>query len=305
METHCLLTFYLHSSLRRRAEAGQHNFINKISNVARAAGFDVAFDRHGREQLIGSATKPGFAMFHMADPFHDRALTMRKVYQYPFWAIERTAKRWDWPVARAEFDRPVGSDQEIDRFYKFWQKRQFGQDAATARSDGYVYVPLQGRLLDHRSFQVCSPIQMIEHVLEQDPRRQVIATLHPKEEYSDRELRALEQLCHQHPRLTLKTGGMQEMLQGCDYVVTQNSSAAFFGFFFSKPAILFGQVDFHHIATNVMEQGVQQAFEQVLEMTPDYAGYVYWFWQQRSINAGLDSVEVKIKERLLAAGWPV
>lgn len=305
MDTDRLLTFYLHSSLRRRAEAGRHNFINKISDVARAAGFDVAFDGHGREQLLRSAAKPGFAMFHMADPFHDRALTMRKVYQYPFWAIERTAKRWDWPVARAEFDRPLGNDQEIKRFYRFWQRRQFGQAAAQPERNGFVYVPLQGRLLDHRSFQCCSPIQMIEHVLEQDPQRPVVATLHPKEDYTDSERSALALLCRQHPRLTVRTGDMQALLQGCDYVVTQNSSAAFFGYFFAKPAILFAQVDFHHIATNVMDHGVQSAFRQVWENTSDYAAYIYWFWQQCSINAGLDSAEVKIRERLLAADWPV
>lgn len=300
-----ILTFYLHDSLRRRAEAGRHNFINKLCNVVREAGFSVAFTGPKQEQLTLSVSRPGYAMFHMADPFHDRALTMRKVYEYPFWAIETTAKRWDWQVARSSFPAEKADRKEAQRFYKFWQNRQFGPAAAQVKKQGFVYVPLQGRLLQHRSFQCCSPLRMVEQVLEQDRTRPVVATLHPKETYSAEELAALEQLEKRFPRLTVRIGGMAGLLAGCDYVVTQNSSAAFFGYFFAKPAVLFGQIDFHHIAANVIQDGAAAALEMGPHLQPDFAGYVHWFWQQMSINGGLDTAEEKIRNRLKAAGWPV
>jgi len=95
------------------------------------------------------------------------------------------------------------------------------------------------------------------------------------------------------------------MLKTCDYIVTQNSSVAFDGFFFAKPSVLFGQIDFHHIAANVSELGAAAAIRQAPHMTPDYAGYVHWFWQEMSINAGRPEAEQQIKAALSRAGWPI
>ncbi|UWQ91416.1 hypothetical protein K3727_00935 [Rhodobacteraceae bacterium M382] len=301
-----ILTYYLHDQLRQRAERGGHNFINRINRVVRAAGFDIAYLGHDPDTLQQSVDRPGYAMFHMSDPLHDRALTMRKVYEFPFWNIADTAKRWEWPVSMADFTPcPDTPRQEMDRFYRFWSKRQFGDAPQRAQEDGYVYVPLQGRLLDHRSFQTCSPISMIQAVLEHEPRRKVIATLHPKETYAQAELTALERLESRYPRLEIAVGGMVDLLANCDYVVTQNSSAGFAGFFFGKPLVLFGRIDFHHIAANVHRTGVARALEMAPQLRPDYAAYIYWFWQKMSINAGIDGAEGKIRDRLLTAGWPL
>lgn len=300
-----LLTFYLHNSLRRRAEAGRHNFINKISQVVEASGWAVRFEPHDEASLIASAQRPGYAMFHMEAPFHDRALTMRRVYEYPFWAIEETAKRWEWPVARQQFIAPQAPRAEVDRFFRFWRNRLFGDIAQSPQQQGFVYVPLQGRLLHHRSFQSCSPIDMLEAVLAHEQSRKVIATLHPKEKYTSAEMAALEGLRSQNSRLEIETGKMRDLLAGCDYVATQNSSAAFFGYFFQKPAVLFGQIDFHHIACKVSDLGVAQALDQAPDHRPDFAAYLYWFWQEQSINAGLDTVTDRIRSRLLPAGWPL
>lgn len=305
MDEQRILTFYLHGSLRRRAEAGRHNFINKISSVVQESGFSVRFAGHGQELLTASVTRPGYSIFHMSDPFHERALTIRKVYEFPFWAIETTSKRWNWEVARRKFKKEHVHRDDADRFFKLWRGRQFGTAAAKAGKEGFVYVPLQGRLLQHRSFQSCSPLRMIEQVLEHDRIRPVVATLHPKEVYSVEEMAALGELERKYQRLTVQTGGMAGLLAGCDYVVTQNSSAAFFGYFFAKPAVLFGQIDFHHIAANVMDLGAPEAILRGPVLQPDYAGYIHWFWQQQSINAGLQIAESRIRERLQAAGWPV
>lgn len=300
-----ILRIYLDDELRKSAMAGGHNFIGKIEQVATKAGFRVEYRQNSGIERLKSATRRGYSMFHMDDPEHDRALTFRRVYEYPFWAIENSAKRWDWRVAQAVFSVNEVPRKEADQFYNFWKNRLFGDAANATERGGFVYVPLQGKLLAHRSFQCCSPIEMIQHVLAQDADRPVVATLHPHEVYSDRDLMALDELEQSHPRLTVKTGNMQAMLQNCDYVVTQNSGAAFSGYFFGKPAVLFGRIDFHHIAANVQAQGVEQAFEQVQTLTPDYAGYVHWFWQIMSINAGRPEAEDKIKQAMIRAGWPM
>ena len=65
------------------------------------------------------------------------------------------------------------------------------------------------------------------------------------------------------PRLRLETGGAAEALAACDLVVTQNSAVAFNGYFFHKPAVLFAEIDFHHIAASVPRLGVAAAFRAV------------------------------------------
>ena len=300
-----ILTFYFPDQLRKRARAGRHNFINKIKSVVEPSGFEVKFENRNKHNLIKSASQPGYAMFLMDDPFHDRALTMRKVYEHPFWAIENTSKRWGWVVAKTAFPVDQVKREEADRFYRFWRKRQFGDMAEKATRQGFVYIPLQGKLLEHRSFQACSPLCMIEHVLKQDATRSIVVGLHPGETYTVEEMFELERLVARYPRISIQMGGMTDLLADCDYIVTQNSSVAFFGYFFSKPSVLFGQIDFHHISANVIDLGVEHAMEIGPHLEPDYAGYIHWFWQQMSINGGRGDAEDKIRARLLSAGWPI
>ena len=300
-----ILRFILDDGLLQSAATGQYNFIGKIAAVAQRAGYQMEYVPNTVAERMKKPEQPDCTMVHMHHPPHERALTMRRVYHYPFWAIESSAKRWHWRVAQTEFLASGVPRKVADGFYKFWQTRLFGDAPLNTTRDGFVYVPLQGRLLDHRSFQTCSPLDMLRAVLVHDPARQVIAALHPNEQYSAAEMSALNQLVQDNPRLSARTGEMDALLGGCDYIVTQNSAAAFNGYFFGKPAVLFGKIDFHHIAASVSDLGIAEAMQRGPEMTPDYAGYLHWFWQVMSINAGRPEAEEKIRNAMLRAGWPM
>ncbi|MYM55342.1 hypothetical protein [Thalassovita mangrovi] len=299
------LDFYLEPELLKSAREGKHNFIAKIVEVVEEAGFSVGFNGNSLRERADSVNRPGYRLFHMDEPEGERALTFRRVYHYPFWQIEPTTKRWDWRVANTRFDPDRIDDTEAQRFYGFWRKRLFGDAAEQVTRDGIIYAPLQGRLTERRSFQTCSPLEMLVSTLQHDPSRRVIATLHPKEHYTASEISKLDALAARFPRLTVQEVDMVEMLQRCDYVVTQNSSAAFNGYFFGKPCVLFARVDFHHVAADVYRQGLDRAFETVLAETPDYARYIWWFWQKMSINAGTPKAKNKIRQALRRGGWPV
>ncbi len=301
MSTARIVRFYLHSQLREKAEAGRHNFIARVAAVLTAHGFRVEYRLDTETERLKSAMRKGYAMFHMDDPFHDRALTMRLAYLYPFWRIEASAKRWEWEVALTPFDAADVDEEKAHRFVRATRKRLFPGMAAPRR-DGFVYVPLQGLLTRHRSFQSCSPIKMVEAVLEQDDRP-VIATLHPKETYARADLSALETLQSGFSRLEIRTGGMDELLPGCDYIVSQNSAVSFTGYLFGKPSVLFGQIDFHHIAANVADLGVAEAFRAVRKADPPYDAYLWWFLQKMSINAGRADADEKIAALLRRRGW--
>ncbi len=230
-------------------------------------------------------------------------MTIRLNYFYPFWNIERSAARWEWPVAQARFDPQQVPQKEARQFTRYWRKRLFKGAADQTGRDGVVYVPLQGRLRSNRSFQFCSPLQMLTLLAAQEKRRDIVATLHPKETYSAQDLAELHALADRHPHLRIAQADMVQMLQRCDYVVTQNSSVALSGFFFGKPVVLFGRINFHHIAANVHDLGPQQALSQGPMLTPDYDAYLWWFLQHMSINAGKAEAETKILQAIRRAGW--
>jgi UDP-N-acetylglucosamine 2-epimerase len=147
-------------------------------------------------------------------------------------------------------------------------------------------------------------MEMVEHCLAHTSC-QVIATLHPNEHYEKAEIAALERLAKMHQRLTVQSGGMVELLTACDYIVTQNSSVAFNGYFFGKPALLFRKAEFYHIAVQADMDELAQGFAAVAQAEPDYAAYTHWFWQKNSINAGRPEAEDMITARLKRFGWPV
>ncbi|MBO9395323.1 hypothetical protein J7400_01430 [Shimia sp. R9_2] len=293
--------FYLHETLRQRAVRGEHSFINKISEVLQSAGFRVSFDVP--ENAL--PRKEEYSLFFMREPFARNSVSFRRAYYYPFWHIERTNERWYWDVANTHFDPAKIDEAEARKFFHTWRKRLYGPLLGKVEKGGFIYVPLQGRLLEQRSFQTCSPVQMIEHVVEQNSGTKVVATLHPGEEYSLDERTRLDQLVEKHAQLSVQLGGMESLLPCCDCVVTMNSSVAFAGYLFKKPAVLFGRIDFHHIAANVETLGVQGAFEKVRDMRPPYPQYLWWFLQHMSINAGRSDAQDHIRARLAEFGWPV
>lgn len=291
------VTIYLEPQMRASAEAGQHNFIAKLETVLRGHGFEVVYeDESARHMHEG-----GRAIVHMKPPVGRGGLVIRRVYAYPFWAIERSEKRWEWAVARAEFDARHVRLQQARKFVLNQRKRLFG--SLKPSKEGFVYVPLQGRIRERRSFQAASPLEMIETLLSVDTSRKVAIGLHPMEQYDAKDIAALERISQKFSRVSLVTGDMERLLPACDYVVSQNSAAAFFGLFFEKPCALFGKIDFHHIAAKAYELGAEEAVKRAAGPRPDFARYLWWFWQERSVNAGRPEAEEKIAVKLRDAGW--
>lgn len=299
------LTIYLPDGIIGAAREGRHNFFNRVMAAVRGQGWRVEL-RHDtpREQLLAAAA-PGYGLSLMEEPPAGHGLVSRHTYVGAFWHIEKSTKRWEWPVAKAAF-RPGEIDPAAARaFAAQWRRRLFKGGADAPRREGFVFVPLQGLLLERRSFQSMNPIEMLEVTLEQVPHAPILATLHPNESYSPAEKAALEVLAARYPRLRLATGGAADALAACDLVVTQNSGVAFNGYFFGKPAVLFAEIDFHHIAASVPRLGVAEAFRAAREAAPDYDRYLWWFLADQSIAAGSPKAEAQILAAMRRGGWPI
>lgn len=297
-----ILRIYLREGVLGQALNGKFDFINQVLQAVQGRGFATELRKDSEAERLKSAQRRGYSLFRMKDPFHDRAMTFRQVYLPSFWQIETTAKRWEWRVAKTEFNPQSVDAGDAEWFANYWKNRLF-ENKPNVGKDGFVFIPLQGRLLQQRSFQTATPIEMITATLKHNAGRKIIASLHPNEKYSQAEIEALNLLAKQNNRFSWVEGGSDALLPRCDYVVTQNSGAAFKGYFLKKPVLLFGYIDFHHIAAKTWDHGVDAAFQKVAEMQPDYDRYLFWFLREMSIHSGRDDAQAKILEAFRFGGW--
>ncbi len=300
-----ILRIYLDEVPLNRARKGNFVFINRVTEAFQDVGFRVELRKNSDTERLKSAARRGYSLFLMDDPFHPRALTMRRAYYYPYWRIEASAKRWEWQIAKTRFNPDEVDPKPAGEFAERMRRWIFREAKGAPRGDGFVYVPLQGRLLEQRSFQALSPVGMIEALLAKEPARQLAVSLHPGETYTEAEQTAIRDLSDRYRQIEVTRAPMAQLLRDCDYVATQNSSVALSGYFNRKRALLFGQIDFHHIAANVTQLGVDDAFEALADLDPDYARYVYWFLVQTTISARADDVSDRILAAVRSHGWEV
>lgn len=296
-----LLTLYLDPATLARLRRGEHTFFGRLVAAVRGQGWQVTAEPDSLANRLAAPGRPGYALYHMEEPTHERALTCRRTYVGAFWHIEAQAARWLWPVARAPF-RPGDVPAEPARRFVAQLRHRLWPDPPQIRDEGYLLVPLQGRLTQQRSFQSMSPVAMLETLLARTDRP-LRAFLHPREVYSAEERAALDALVSRAPRLSLASSGAPEALPGCHAVATENSALAFEGYVLEKPALLFAGADFHHIAASVPRDGLDAAFAP--RPSPEFARYLFWFLREQAINAGSGDCEARVLDVLRRNGWPI
>jgi hypothetical protein len=293
MSTQFPIRIHLPPKMLQEAQNGAHNFLGKVEGALKKRGHLIEYCPNDVISLAQSADYPGYSLFHMENPFHPRALNMRPSGFSPFWRIETSDARWEWQIAHEAFDPKTVDSKAATAFTDRWRRWRYHAEPEDAYRGNFVYVPLQGKLDAHRSFQTMSPFEMIDCVIKAEPERRIVITTHPNEEYTNDEREKLAALALKHERVLL----------GCDYVVAQNSSVAFAGYFHHKPALLFAKIDFNHIAVNVEETGVKAGFEAVRGAEPAYDQHIHWFLKDTAINAGSDDAGGRIIAALHAKGW--
>lgn len=293
---------HLGPTILEMAQAGRHNFLNRLSDALRAGGYAPEFRDNSFAERIATGALPGWSMFEMEPPEGERSLVFRRAYVAPFWQIDRTDKRWDWDVAQKAFRFDERHRDEARKFAAYWRKRLYSGQTEGAVRDGAIFVPLQARLLEQRPFQAASPIGMLECVLRRYPGRRVIATLHPKLTYGEDEVAALSGLQARFPALMVTRQPAVGLLATCDMLVAQNSAVAFEALFFRKPVVLFAGIDFHHACASVWRDGADAAFAKAEADEPDYDAYLWWYLQRQSLNAGRDDFRARALTRLSLLG---
>ena len=307
-----VLHLYLNPWTLQGLTEGRRSMPGAVKRVVEAAGWTVALhpeaDRPQASRL-GDFHKPDVHMpdFHMVmnQPVEaPHTLTLRISGWEPFWRIEPTNDRWDWDLANLHFTPEKVGARNDRSFVSFWRRRLFAD--LPVQNGGGIFVPLQGKLLQHRHFQSASPIVMLQSVLTRWPDRSVKASLHPREIYSAAERIALADLARTHTNLILVEAGSDPILAACDLVVTENSTMALKGYLLEKPAMLWARMDFHHIAASVPRLGRDAAFAQAeAQETPDFARYLYWYFRNHALLVWDANLDAQIARRLKTLGWPL
>jgi len=300
MNSRRLLTLYLTEIVRWQYQNGNHPFFCRVAEVLQSRRWEVAVRLNSLEERAQSRNRSGYALFFEDNPFYENSLTARRSYLDPFWQVEKSAERWEWAVAKAVFDPESVNGNRAAQFARFWRNRR---GLAPEEPRGFLYVPLQGHLQNQRSFQSASSMKMLRETAARAGGKRVVTTLHPREVYSDGELRSLAGLCDK-TGIELSEKPMEDLLPHCDGVVTQNSSVAVLGFLLEKPAVVFSQIDFHHIAGSVPRDGLDTAFA-ALDAKPDFARYLFWFFQMQALNIWRPEFPERLIERLQSHGWDV
>jgi hypothetical protein len=296
------MTIYAGPGTLRQIEEGSHNFYCRTVRAVEGAGWSVDL----REDDLGAyaleAHYGGYVLYHMSSPPHEKALVCRRTYVGAFWRVEKRSQRWAWPIAHQPFDPETVPLGPANWFFNFWKKRLFA-DAPPVGDDGFILIPLQGSVFDQRDFQAASPLEMIGATLAQSTLP-ILVTMHPKAPLSPQSEAALLALAEREKRITIHRGGSIEALPRCSFVVTQYSSVALLGYFFEKPAVLFAEIDFQHIAGSVPRDGLAEAFASVRQKR-DFARYLFWFLKLNSLNAGNEAFEESLLAKFREHGWPI
>lgn len=269
-----------------------------LAKVLCDAGYKVSFHPNTFLHRLWSSLLPVNIIADLSYDTQLPGMLFQRAYISRFWRLENTNQRDDWVITNLEFEPDSVNNKLAERFFRV---RAPKISTEVAPEKPYIFIPLQATLLEKRSFQTASPIDMVRITTEQDQSRQVVISVHPTGHYSKAEMSAVEELI-QHPRISQSTGSMDTLLAGCDYVVTENSSVALHGVLHRKPAILFATSEFHHIFQYVPKIGIEEAFRRVLIDEPKYVEYFYWFFKMNMIPSEAGNLEEILKKRLQLLG---
>lgn len=202
------------------------------------------------------------------------------------------------PYARAERFMAGQRARLVER-----RKSKYGQKAEpTPLPKGALAVFLQGDFPRRQGATRFDDLAMLEVVRAHAGDRPIIVKPHPlvSDPFTLAEVRALRD-----HRLTLTDANVHDILESCAVTVSINSTVALEGYLHRKPAILFGQSDFHHIAGRVRQvQDFPDALTAALARKRGYAQYLAWYFLRHCLRLASPGLEPAIWARFAEAGFP-
>jgi len=200
-----------------------------------------------------------------------------------------------WSSAKPFYDR-LRAEYLHKRRSKYQQT-----ETRLAVPQGCVAVFFQGNYPIESGATTHSDLDMLHQILNVAGTHPVVVKLHPHT--ADAGIVA-QILAIKDPRLSLTAANVHDVLAACCVSVSINSTVALEGNLHRKPAILFGESDFHHIAYPVARYGVAGAFKAALAHDGGFAKYLTWYFKRNSLWMARRTLDDDIWRIFTAAGFP-
>lgn len=192
-----------------------------------------------------------------------------------------------------------------DRLVKKRRSRYGPKEDVTEISKGCIAVFLQGDNPHRQGTAYCDNETLLRTVAESAGGRTVVVKAHPISKQLD-DAQLILQLLQEGLPVEGTDANVHDILRQCAVTVSYNSAVAIEGFLHSKPAILFGKSDFHHVAETVRTpEDFPNALSTALTSHHDYAKYLHWYFSQFAVSVDDWLLDDKLLQIFGAAGFSV
>ena len=233
-------------------------------------------------------------------------------YFWEFWHLDPVGTKAFSSIGAQDYD-PM--DMPYPRAKQFFttqrarlvEKRlsKYAQKSDTTRlPKSSIAVFFQGDFPLHQGVTTFTDLTMLDAVRAHAGDRPIVVKPHPLA--TDPLTWAEAQAAARHDtRITFTDANVHDILATCAATVSINSTVALEGFLHRKPAILFGQSDFHHFAARVTTKAdFAPALSAELTRQGGYAQYLAWYFLRHCLRLGAPDLSTQIWQRFATAGFP-
>jgi hypothetical protein len=304
------------------ANAAMEGWHLRLYRVIRDMGLaeGIGVDIRVRDRDITPATRAvsdgRFAdgNLHILDDRSVRAegvLNAAVAYFWQFWHLDPVGTKAFSSIGALAYDPAEMPYPRAETFFKAQRARlvarrqsKYGQKAETTQlPQGGLAVFLQGDFPVKQGATTFDDMAMVAAVLAQTSGP-VLVKPHPLV-IDPHTLAGLRKLAQRDARLVITDANVHDILAACVATVSVNSTVALEGFLHRKPAVLFGQADFHHFAGRVMQASDFGAvLAQERGRTGGYAQYLAWYFLRHCLRIDNADLQGAIWARFAAAGFP-
>ena len=308
------------SAGRARGLAGRHmRLYQVIRDLARKSQIPVEI--RARSADLTPATRHVSDHRFADDNLHiidDRSvqapgvLNCAVAYFWEFWHLDPIGTKALSSIGGLDYDPASMPYGRAERFFEAQRARlvaprlsKYGQKTeVTAVPPGALAVFLQGEFPMKQGVTTFDDLAMLRAVRDWQGDRPIVVKPHPlvKNPFT---LAGLRVAVHGDDRITLTDANVHDILATCAATVSINSTVALEGYLHRKPAVLFGQSDFHHLAGRVRApEDFAAVLDAQLARRGGYAQYLAWYFLRHCLRLGSPGLEAAIWSRFAAAGFP-
>ncbi len=239
------------------------------------------------------------------------ALNATIAYIPPFWHLDRQGVLCNSTIAASKYSPETVPFDAANGFFRGLRKRlvnnrhsRYDQSAEIEEiPKDCIAVFLQGGLPEKQGNAYCSTEDMLRTVHRFSDGRTVVVKAHPISNQI-KDAKVLSDLMHEGMEFYPTSANVHDILASCSVTVSFNSAVAMEGFLHRKPAILFGESDFHHYTETVKApEEFPIALSKALQKQGGYAQYVYWYFAKQCLSLHDSDLDRKLLEKFSNMGF--